>query len=133
MLAWLSAQGHVLSRPNFEGWAGVTCPQSDQHTDGNPEGRYLASSRAYCCLHSHCIDYGSADFLAWVEAQGGPKHTTGLREELLASVMEGTLAKLAPTAAYPDAAAEVHPVRVSTGRRRILRSGGAPRSVAQHF
>jgi len=107
VLAWLSAQGHVLSRPNFEGWAGVTCPQSDQHTDGNPEGRYLASSRAYCCLHSHCIDYGSADFLAWVEAQGGPKHTTGLREELLASVMEGALAKLAPTAAYPDAAAEV--------------------------
>jgi len=107
VLIWLSEQGHVLSRPNFEGWAGVTCPQSDQHTDGNPEGRYLASSRAYCCLHSHCIDYGSADFLAWVEAQGGPRRTTGLRDELLATVMEGALAKLAPTAAYPDAAAEV--------------------------
>jgi hypothetical protein len=107
VLIWLSEQGHLLSRPNGEGWAGVTCPQSDQHTDGNPEGRYLAANRAYCCLHSHCIDFGSADFLAWVSVEGGPKHSPGLREELLAAVMEGTLAKLAPTAAFPDAAAEV--------------------------
>jgi hypothetical protein len=107
VMVWLSDNGLLLSKPNQEGWAGVICPNSAQHTDGNPEGRYLPANRAYCCLHSHCIDLDSSVFLQWVAEQGGPKHTPGLREELLAAAMETALSKLAPTPAYPDAAAAI--------------------------
>jgi len=107
VMVWLSDNGLLLSRPNPEGWAGVICPNSAQHSDGNPEGRYLPASRAYCCLHSHCIDLDSSVFLQWVADQGGPKHTPGLRDELLTAAMEGALSKLAPTPQYPDAAAVV--------------------------
>jgi len=89
--AWLSEQGLVLSRPNAEGWMGVMCPQADQHTDGSPEGRYLPASRAFCCLHSHCIDLNSVTFLRWVAEQGGPSHAPGLREELLQTRLAGSL------------------------------------------
>lgn len=107
VMAWLSGQGLLLSRPNPQGWAGVICPNSGEHTDGNPEGRYNPAMRAYCCLHSHCIDLDSQTFLSWVADQGGPKHSPGLREELLAAVMDQTLAKLTPTDAFPDKGAEV--------------------------
>jgi hypothetical protein len=107
VMAWLSAQGHLLSMPNPAGWAGVICPNHAEHTDGNPEGRYSPSTRSYCCLHSHCIDLDSHAFLDWVAANGGPKHAPGLREELLAAVVGDALAKLTPTAAFPDKGAEV--------------------------
>jgi hypothetical protein len=96
-----------LSKPNQEGWAGVICPNSAEHSDGNPEGRYLPANRAYCCLHSHCIDFDSSVFLKWVAEQGGPIHAPGLREELLVTAMNSALSKLTPTSDYPDAAAEV--------------------------
>jgi hypothetical protein len=101
VMAWLSNQGLLLSHPNPEGWAGVICPNKDEHTDGNPEGRYMPATRAYRCLHSHCIDLDSKTFLDWVAANGGPKHTTGLREELLAQVMDAAISKLQPTDAFP--------------------------------
>jgi hypothetical protein len=104
---WLSHQGILLSTPNPAGWAGVICPNSAEHTDGNPEGRYSPATRSYCCLHSHCIDLDSVTFLQWVADNGGPKHSPGLREELLAAVMDQTLAKLTPTEAFPDKGAEV--------------------------
>jgi hypothetical protein len=107
VMVWLSDNGMLLSKPNQEGWAGVICPNSAQHTDGNPEGRYLPASRAYCCLHSHCTELDSAVFLQWVADNGGPKHTPGLREELLAAAMESALSKLAPTPEYPDAASAI--------------------------
>ena len=107
VMAWLSGQGLLLSKPNGEGWAGVICPNSAEHTDGNPEGRYMPANRAYCCLHSHCVDFDSRAFLTWVADQGGPAHTPGLREELLTQAMESALSKLAPTAEYPDEAARV--------------------------
>ena len=107
VMAWLSGQGLLLSKPNGEGWAGVICPNSAEHTDGNPEGRYMPANRAYCCLHSHCVDFDSRAFLTWVADQGGPAHTPGLREELLTQAMESALSKLAPTADYPDEAARV--------------------------
>lgn len=107
VLAWLSDQGMVLSHPNAQGWAGIICPNNAQHTDGNPEGRYLAASRAFCCLHSHCIDFDSRSFLDWVADNGGPRHQPGLREELLAVAMDSALSKLQPTPEYPDRAAEI--------------------------
>lgn len=107
VLAWLSAQGLVLSRPNPEGWAGVVCPNHADHSDGNPEGRYLGLTRAYCCYHGHCGDWDSARFLEWVAEQGGPKHTPGLRDELLTAKMAEVMSRLTPTEDYPDAAAAV--------------------------
>ena len=107
VVVWLSANGLVLSRPNPEGWMGVVCPNNAEHTDGNPEGRYNPAMRAFCCLHSHCLDLDSHIFLDWVANQGGPVHAPGLREELLASMMDGALAKLKPTETFPDRAAEI--------------------------
>ena len=107
VMAWLSSQGVLLSTPNPAGWAGVICPNKDEHTDGNPEGRYSPSTRSYRCLHSHCVDFDSHAFLEWVSVNGGPKHAPGLREELLAAVMDQTLSKLTPTEAFPDKGAEV--------------------------
>ncbi len=107
VMAWLSEQGLLLSRPNGEGWAGVICPNGAEHTDGNPEGRYMPSNRAYCCLHSHCVDFDSRMFLQWVADNGGPAHTPGLREELLTQAMDLALSKLTPTPDYPDEAARV--------------------------
>jgi hypothetical protein len=67
----------------------------------------MPASRAYCCLHSHCTELDSSVFLQWVADNGGPKHTPGLREELLAAAMESALSKLAPTPEYPDAASAI--------------------------
>ena len=107
VLVWLSENGKLLSLPNREGWAGVVCPNSDSHSDGNPEGRYLPTTRSFCCYHGHCGEIGSRAFLSWVAEQGGPSHTPGLRDELLAQVMDSALSKLTPTEAFPDAAAAV--------------------------
>ena len=107
VVAWLSDQGMVYSRPNSEGWMGVHCPQADQHTDGSPEGRYLPSGRAFCCLHSHCLDLDSQRFLDWVASQGGPSRRPGLREELLSAALGGALAHLVPTPALAAEAAAV--------------------------
>jgi hypothetical protein len=107
VVIWLSSNSLVLSRPNPEGWMGVVCPNSAEHTDGNPEGRYNPSMRAYCCLHSHCLDLDSHTFLEWVGDQGGPQHAPGLRDELLASMMTGALSRLQPTEAFPDRATEI--------------------------
>ena len=107
VMAWLSSKGLLLSKPNQEGWAGVICPNSAEHTDGNPEGRYMPANRAYCCLHSHCVDFDSSLFLKWVDDNGGPKHAPGLRDELLAMAMDQALSKIAPTEAFPDAGAAV--------------------------
>jgi hypothetical protein len=107
VMAWLSGQGLLLSKPNQEGWAGVICPNSAEHTDGNPEGRYMPANRAYCCLHSHCVEFGSSLFLQWVSDNGGPKHAPGLRDELLALAMDTALSKITPNEAYPDAAAAI--------------------------
>jgi len=107
VMAWLSGQGLLLSKPNQEGWAGVICPNSAEHTDGNPEGRYMPANRAYCCLHSHCLELDSGVFLKWVADNGGPKHAPGLREELLTLAMDQALSKLTPTDMFTDDAAAV--------------------------
>jgi hypothetical protein len=107
VLAWLSGQGLLLSRANAEGWAGVVCPNSQEHTDGNPEGRYMPLNRAFCCMHSHCVDLDSNTFMQWVADNGGPRHSPGLRDDLMAAHLELALAKLKPSPAYPDVAAAV--------------------------
>jgi hypothetical protein len=107
VMRWLSEKGMVLTKPNSLGWTGVICPNSAQHSDGNPEGRYLPANRAYCCYHGHCQGLNSQTFLDWVAENGGPKHVPGLREELLTQAMDQALAKLTPTDMFKDNAAAV--------------------------
>jgi hypothetical protein len=107
VLAWAASRGDLLERGNAAGWWGVVCPNHGEHSDGNPMGRYNPVNRAYCCLHEHCADWDSEAYLDWVEQQGGPSRAHGLRDELLAAVMDGALSKLAPTPEFPNDAAEV--------------------------
>ena len=102
VVTWMNDNGLVLSPANGEGWMGVVCPNSAEHTDGNPEGRYKPLDRSYCCLHSHCVDLDSNKFLSWVAENGGPKVNAGLRDELLAEKMSLTLSKLTPTDMFTD-------------------------------
>jgi len=107
VLQWLSANSMVLERANSSGWYGIVCPNAAEHSDGSNSARYLPSTRAFCCYHEHCLDFDSKSFLAWVEEQGGPKEVTGLRDELLAEMMQNTLSKLTPTEMFKDDAAKV--------------------------
>jgi len=107
VLVWLSEQGKLFALPNRDGWAAVECPNAASHSDGNPSGRYNPSTRSYCCYHGHCTEIHSVEFLEWVAEQGGPNHKPGLRDELLAQVMNQTLSKLTPTEQFPNEAARV--------------------------
>ena len=107
VLRWLDSSALVLEGRNGEGWYGVQCPNHAEHSDGNPMGRYLPVTRAYTCFHEHCGDWNSQRFLQWVEAEGGPKHAPGLRDDLLAATMSSALSAIAPTDAFPDRAKEI--------------------------
>lgn len=120
VMRWLSEQGLFLRHTNPEGWAGVICPNHAEHTDGNPEGRYHPANRAYCCLHSHCIDFDSQTFLDWVAQEGGPRRAPGLRDELLAQVMTTALAKLPDAGMFEDNAARmIKDVEIKNERREL--------------
>ena len=107
VLEWLNDKGLVLSNVNAEGWMGVVCPNSAQHTDGQIEARYKPLDRSFCCYHGHCEDFNSRAFLGWVCDNGGPRVNPGLRDELLAEHMSNTLSKLTPTDMFSDEAAKV--------------------------
>jgi len=102
VMTWLNGQGLVLSHANAEGWMGVVCPNHEEHTDGQVEGRYKPIDRSYCCMHAHCDHINSEAFLKWVADNGGPRERHGIRAELL--VAEYNSVK--PNALYPDVAAE---------------------------
>lgn len=106
VVKWLAERHLILSPINASGWMGVQCPNCDAHSDGNLEGRYSPATRAYKCMHGHCTEWTSASFLAWVQAQGGPVATPGLRDELLAEALAPALAQITPTEAFPDRVAE---------------------------
>jgi len=107
VLGWLNEQGLVLSGVNAEGWLGVVCPNHAEHTDGQISARYKPLDRSFCCYHGHCEHLDTRAFLGWVADNGGPRVTPGLRDELLAEHMARAMDKLAPTAEYPDRAAEI--------------------------
>ena len=106
VFSWLSEQGLVLSPPNASGFAGVICPNAENHTDGNPEGRYMPLTRSYCCLHGHCTEWNSERFLDWVAANGGPDRHAGLRDTILADTMAAALGKLTPNDVFTDVGAK---------------------------
>ena len=97
VLTWLNENKLVLSNVNGEGWLSVVCPNHASHSDGIIDARYKPVDRSFCCYHGHCNELDSKAFLSWVADNGGPEHTHGLREELLAEVMSTTLAKLTPS------------------------------------
>jgi len=97
VLSFLVGRGDVIECVNGEGWYGVNCINASAHSDGNPMARYHPLNRSYMCFHESCQHLDSKTYLEWVQANGGPVHGHGLREELLASVMNDTLAKLEPS------------------------------------
>jgi hypothetical protein len=105
VLTWLSEKSLVLSAPNTDGWCAIVCPNHQEHSDGMIEARYKPLDRSFCCYHGHCQDLDSRTFLDWVAANGGPKVTPGLRDELIAERMASMYDKIAPTEAFPDEAA----------------------------
>jgi len=107
VLAWMNKRGEVVEKANAEGWVGVVCPNHQEHSDGNPTGRYHPVNRAYVCFHSHCGDWNSERFLGWVADEGGPSRKHGLRDDLIALQMEAALSKIKPTDAFPDEASRV--------------------------
>jgi len=130
VFAWLNEQGMVYSRPNGEGWAGVLCPNADDHTDGSPEGRYMPANRAFCCLHGHCTEWDSERFLTWVASKGGPSQSVGLREELVSARLAGSL----PTPT-PEQSADAQAVIAEVERReagRVEQSGWYERFAYLH-
>jgi hypothetical protein len=73
VLAWLSEAGHLTARGNAAGWWGVVCPNSDAHTTGEIEGRYMPVNRAYTCLHAHCAEWTApASSPGWPSRAGRP-------------------------------------------------------------
>lgn len=106
IVKWLAERHLILSPPNSAGWMGVQCPNCDAHSDGNLEGRYSPATRAYKCMHGHCTEWDSEAYLKWVQAQGGPVATPGLRDELLAEALAPALAQIQPTEAFPDRVVE---------------------------
>ena len=107
VLEWLNDKGLVLSHVNPEGWMGIVCPNNVEHTDGQIGARYKPLDRSFCCYHGHCEGFNTQAFLSWVHANGGPRVSPGLRDELLAQHMQAAMSKLSPTEAFPDEAARV--------------------------
>ena len=96
ILQWLDDNNLILEEGNQSGWYGIVCPNSAEHSDGNPMGRYHPLNRAYCCWHEHCQDFGSKAFLSWAADNGAPRHEPGVRSELLSSALSIALKKIEP-------------------------------------
>lgn len=105
----------------------MTCINATAHSDGNPMARYHPVNRAFMCFHESCQHLDSKTYLEWVQAEGGPKHSHGIREELLASVMVDTLAKLEPTDMFSQDAASA----IAEVERKELGRLGKERLVQQ--
>ena len=103
ILQWISDNGMLLERANGSGWYGVACPNSASHSDGNPMARYHPVNRAFTCYHEHCQDFKSQDYLDWAADNGAPKHSAGIRQELLTEKMAKALEKISPTEQFKDA------------------------------
>lgn len=78
VLTWLADNGMVVT--DKDEWVEITCPWHDSHTTGSdiagysPLGRGAEwhDHRAFKCLHEHCRERDTAQFLRWVNDQGGP-------------------------------------------------------------
>lgn len=82
VLAWLRSAGRVTKdSPATDSWVEVICPWAHLHSPGtgstsgySPLGRGDSPEhRGWKCLHDHCKDRKTVDFLEWVDEAGGPK------------------------------------------------------------
>ncbi len=80
MLDWLTDAGHVV-RDDGGQWVDIVCPWHEQHTSGentagySPLGRgtgKFVQTRAFKCLHEHCVDRKLTKFREWASKQGSP-------------------------------------------------------------
>ena len=55
--------------PNARGFADITCPWGDGHTDKDTSAGY-APGGGFSCFHAHCADRRIDDLLAWLREQG---------------------------------------------------------------
>jgi len=102
ILQWIADNGMLLEPANGAGWYGIICPNSAEHSDGNPMARYHPVNRAFCCYHEHCQDFDSHAYLAWAAENGAPKHRPGVRSELLTEKMAKALEKIEPSTMFSD-------------------------------
>lgn len=98
VLDWLQSQGLVHSAGTGD-FLEVVCPWADAHTDGSDLAGYSpldyrAKGRQFHCMHGHCQDKHTGEFLAWVEAEGGPKTVLGELTEAQLEAFRGVLAGL---------------------------------------
>ncbi len=77
VVPWMDERDMILGDGNdcFR----IKCPWYEEHTDGKEEATYFPltvgdrpAQRGFSCLHSHCKDRTTKDFLNWVIEQGGP-------------------------------------------------------------
>ena len=102
---WLNENGHAHGEPNHDGWAPVTCPNAEEHSDGSNVGYYNPSMRAFTCFHGHCREkIDSKFFCNWVAEQGGPRAMPGLREDLINENMQRLAKALPENTAFKDSA-----------------------------
>ena len=80
MLDWLLTNRHVVKDSGGE-WVDIVCPWADQHTSGentagySPLGRgsgQYVQTRAFKCLHEHCVDKKLGQFREWSVKLGAP-------------------------------------------------------------
>jgi hypothetical protein len=80
MLDWLVDGGYVVRDTGAE-WVDIICPWADSHTTGeniagySPLGRSTGKyvqTRAFKCLHEHCIDRKLTKFREWASKLGAP-------------------------------------------------------------
>lgn len=79
LLDWLVDNGHVVHDGGE--WVDIICPWAESHTSGANTGGYSplgrgsgdwVQTRAFKCLHEHCVSRKLVDLVKWAEAQGGP-------------------------------------------------------------
>lgn len=104
VLAWLEERGEVHGHVSAEGWVEVTCPNHKDHTSPGITAGYLPATRAFKCLHGHCVGLNSRVYLDWVAAHGGPRQCPGPRAELIAGAYASALSKLPATGPLVEAA-----------------------------
>jgi hypothetical protein len=80
LLDWLTDNGHVV-RDDGSDWVTVVCPWADTHTTGentagySPLGRgsgVYVQTRAFKCLHEHCVERKLTKFREWAGRLGAP-------------------------------------------------------------
>ena len=107
VLEWLYSRGDILSEINSDGWVSVTCPNHSEHTDGDSGGRYHPATRSFCCYHGHCTHLDSQSFLDWVDREGGPSVTHGVRSDILQETMRVITSTLDPEKMFTHTAESI--------------------------